>query len=114
MTEYRLPLRTTSKLNDRKHWAARHRQAKAERRAAYMATRRHDLPCVVTLTRVSPGTLDGDNLQGAMKSIRDGVADRLGIDDRDSRVEWRYAQRRGRPRQYGVVITIAACLEQGK
>lgn len=52
------------------------------------------LPCVVRLTRLSPGTLDDDNLRGALKAVRDGVADRLGVDDRDPRVTWEYAQER--------------------
>lgn len=54
---------------------------------------RGELPAVVELTRISPGYLDDDNLRGAFKAHRDGVADWLGIDDRDDRVQWRYAQR---------------------
>ncbi len=101
-----LPLRTGRGLNDRKHHFARYRAAKAERKAAYLCTRAVSLPCVVTLTRISPGTLDGDNLQGALKGVRDGVADRLGVDDRDARVRWVYAQERGK--EFGVRIVIEA------
>src|SRR5678815_1117800 len=47
---------------------------------------------VVTLTRISSGSLDDDGLRGALKTVRDGVADWLGVDDRDPIVEWRYEQ----------------------
>ncbi|MDB5297798.1 MAG: Bcep22 hypothetical protein [Phycisphaerales bacterium] len=50
------------------------------------------LPCVVTLTRIGPRELDGDNLQGAFKAVRDMVALELGVDDADPRVTWEYAQ----------------------
>jgi hypothetical protein len=43
---------------------------------------------VVVLTRCSPRLLDDDNLAGALKSYRDGVADALGVNDRDARVSW--------------------------
>lgn len=53
-------------------------------------------PCVVLLTRVAPSSgLDDDNLSGSLKAIRDAMAEWLGLDDRDPRVGWRYAQRRG-------------------
>lgn len=59
---------------------------------------------VVLLTRVAPRELDSDNLQGALKHVRDGVADALGVDDRDERVTWAPCdQRKGKA---GVVIEI--------
>lgn len=65
-------------------------------------------PLVVTITRVAPRELDDDNLTGAAKYVRDGVADWLGVDDRTSRsgVTWRYDQRKGRT--YGVDIHLRA------
>ncbi len=67
---------------------------------------RLELPVRVTITRVAPRALDDDNNQGALKSVRDGIADALGVDDRTSLVEWVYRQRRGKPREYGVEIQI--------
>jgi len=68
---------------------------------------------VVMLTRIAPSDgLDDDNLRAALKSCRDGVADALGCDDRDPRVEWRYGQRRGKAkdpelaRGYGVEVVV--------
>lgn len=65
------------------------------------------LPATVKLTRVAPSNgLDDDNLRGALKSVRDGIADALGVDDRDPRVTWEYDQRRGKPREYAVEVEI--------
>jgi hypothetical protein len=50
------------------------------------------IPLTITLTRYSSGTLDSDNLAGAFKACRDGVADYLGIDDGDPSLTWAYAQ----------------------
>ena len=61
---------------------------------------------VVTLTRIAPRALDDDNLRGALKACRDGVADWLAIDDRDPRVRWEYAQRKGKPGQYAVAVEV--------
>lgn len=49
-------------------------------------------PAVVNLTRIGPRVLDGDNLQRALKAIRDEVALFLGVDDASPLVEWKYAQ----------------------
>ena len=101
-----IPVRTYSLANQREHWSKRARRAKSERTQAFVETFgiRKLLPLTVTLTRVAPRMLDDDNLRGSLKSIRDGIADRLGIDDRDPRVKWKYAQRKGKPREYAVDI----------
>lgn len=100
-----LPLRIESVANRREHWAARARRTKQHRIAA-LAVRPHPLPRVVTITRIAPRRLDDDNLVGGAKALRDGIADRLGVDDADPRVMWRYAQERGRRKEYAVRIRI--------
>ena len=60
----------------------------------------------VTLTRIAPRRLDGDNLAAALKSVRDGVADWLSVDDGSDLVSWYYAARRGRQGEYAVEIAI--------
>ena len=61
----------------------------------------------VTLTRISAGSLDAhDSLPASMKAVADEVAAFLELDDRDPRIEWRYAQQKCRPKQWGVTITI--------
>ena len=62
--------------------------------------------CVVTITRIAPRALDDDNLAASAKHVRDGIADAMGLDDRDPRVRWRYAQRSDGRGVYGVEIRI--------
>jgi hypothetical protein len=95
-----MPIATASILNVREHWVKRANRAKIHRQQAYLLTgalRSLILPAKVSLVRVSPRLLDDDNLRGALKSVRDGIADRLGIDDRDPRVSWEYGQEKGKP-----------------
>jgi hypothetical protein len=126
-----LPIRTVSESNARGHWATRARRAKPQRRAAGLAVRavcppewvqrrprpktaseRNLVPAIgeaechnvsVLLVRVAPRLLDDDNLRGALKAVRDGVADALGTDDRDPRVQWAYTQRQ-QSKTYAVEI----------
>lgn len=104
-----LPIKLPSIANLREHWAVRARRAKAHRRAALVVPVQNvRLPCVVILTRIAPRALDGDNLQRAFKSLRDGIADRLGVDDGDPAVTWQYAQTRSdRPKHYACMVEIA-------
>ena len=102
--------------DQREHWRTRAKRAKTQRTAAHLLVEAalHALqgeaarfPMSVVITRIAPRALDDDNLAGACKSVRDGVADALGIDDRDPRVKWAVAQRRGRPRAYGAEIVLS-------
>lgn len=105
-----IPIRTRSTLNQREHWATRAKRTKSHRQAAKLAWRRArppPLPVRVLLVRVAPRALDGDNLQGALKAVRDGVADWLGVDDRDPRIRWEYEQLRGKPGEYAVRIEVS-------
>ena len=103
-----IPIRTVSALNVREHPMARHRRVKAERKATAWvlapATKLEKLPAAVRLTRVGPsdGLDEGDNLNSSMKGVRDQVAEWLGINDRDPRVKWVYAQRRDK--QWAVTV----------
>lgn len=102
-----IPVRTVSALNVREHWATRSKRVKAERREGFFAfhgVKRLPLPCVVTIVRLGPRKLDDDNLRGALKGIRDGMADRLGVDDADPEVEWRYGQESSKA--YAVRIVV--------
>jgi hypothetical protein len=108
-----VPVHTVSNLNVREHWRSRAQRAKSHRNHAALALRvagvqRAPAAAVVTLTRIAPRPLDGDNLQGALKSVRDGVADWLQIDDGSERIEWRYAQRKGAPKTYSVEVEVTS------
>lgn len=101
-------VRLSGSQNAREHWATRSKRVKAERMGARLRLAAAGNPppgdWLVVLTRVGPRELDDDNLAGACKGVRDGVADYLGIDDGDKRIKWAYAQARG---PYGVRITVA-------
>jgi hypothetical protein len=96
-----IPIRTVSALNAREHWRARARRVKHERQATALFLRQEGvrplLPCSVHLTRIAPSNgLDSDNLPGAVKGVRDQIADWLGVDDkRADLVSYHYAQERG-------------------
>lgn len=95
----RVNVRTPPGLNSRENWRARARRVKAEREStawALLGKDRPALPCSVQLTRFAPSNgLDDDNLAGALKAIRDAVADWLGIDDKHAdQVRYLYAQER--------------------
>lgn len=57
-----------------------------------------ELPCRITLRRISPRKLDFDNLVYAFKGIRDSLADFMipghprGFADNDKRISWEYDQ----------------------
>ena len=96
VTARALPLRLRSKANEatvtkrgRRGQCAR---TKTQRSAARMAFAGAVVAptdrLVVLLTRISPRELDDDNLAGALKAVRDGVADALKVNDRDPRVVW--------------------------
>lgn len=104
-----LPIATVSESNRRDHWRVKAKRVRLQRRTAAMLVPGCQLPCVVTLTRISPRLLDDDNLRPALKAVRDGVADRLGVDDRDPRVEWRYAQRKGAQKAVEVEMEGIVC-----
>lgn len=109
-----VPVKTMSTLNLREHWAQRARRAKTHRNAAFALARSRaatmKLPVTVTLTRIAPSNgLDDDNLRGALKSVRDGIADAFRLDDRDPRIVWRYDQQRGKP--YSVKVEMIEIVE---
>ena len=114
-----LHLRTVNTTNAREHWSTRSRRVQAEHEAVaaaligYPNAWRETLAagCVVTLTRVSAGTLDGDGLAAALKGVRDACAcwlygGRPGERDSDPRVEWRYDQRPGKRTRPAVIVEI--------
>lgn len=60
---------------------------------------------IVTLIAHTVRFMDGDNLQNALKAVRDAVADHVGIDDRDPVYLWKYEQMQG-PGEKGVIVKI--------
>lgn len=113
MTTTLLVVRTVSESNGREHWAKKAKRVRAQRFAAALTAQAillQPLPVVVTLVRVAPRMLDDDNLRGALKACRDGIADAFKVDDRDPRIKWRYGQRRGTAKLYGVEVSVTAAI----
>ena len=99
-TVIEIPLRTGRGQNDREHWRVRARRVRGEREVVAWALRgwtQPAVPCVIRLTRIAPSNgLDDDNLAGALKGVRDQVAQWLGVDDKRSDVvRYVYTQARG-------------------
>lgn len=101
---FSIPVHTVSEANVREHWAKKAKRAKEQRLAAWvlaMAATGPSLPfgggdrVSVHLVRVGPKELDSDNLARALKAVRDGIADAIGLDDGDKRITWTYGQEKG-------------------
>ena len=113
---FRLDIKTVNPLNGLgRSRLASARDKKKHRSAALFAMRimlnLHPLafPCRVLIRRVAPssGLDEHDALPATLKSVCDGIADALGLaSDRDERVGWVYAQRRGLPTEYAVEIEV--------
>ena len=59
----------------------------------------------VTITSYRMGTLDRDNLIGGAKALRDTIASSLGMDDKDSLIEWEYGQQQTKGKT-GTVVRV--------
>lgn len=109
-----LPIRTESEANLREHWAKKHRRAKDQRGTArmilgqwrYSHLKRHAGSFIINLVRIGQKPLDPDNLANSFKHVQDGIADAIGLDDGSARIEWSYAQEKGKPKEYAVRIEI--------
>jgi hypothetical protein len=106
MPQALLPVRTASPNGSHGHWRVLAKRRKFERAQARMLCPKVVLPCVVRLTRLSAGKLDDDNVRFALKAVRDGCADALGVKDNDPRVTWEYAQEPIKRGGYGVIVTV--------
>lgn len=113
-----LPIKAESVANLREHWRAKHARAQLHRTTAWAELRRVSQPKVilgpieVTITRIAPRSLDSDNLVSSLKATRDGIADWLGIDDKDTpRLKWSYAQEKGATKFYAVRVEIKETAE---
>ncbi len=113
-----LEIKVVSEANVRCHWAERAKRVKQQRETAFWATQArrmelgyyNDKILTITLTRKSKRFLDDDNLSGAFKAIRDGIADALWPNlpaytrDNHSRCIWIYTQEKSD--SPGIRITI--------
>lgn len=109
-TSVTIPLHTCAEANMRDKWG-RIARAKVQRSVAAEFVRRMDMPPIaggvrVVMTRRGPAELDSDNLAGAFKAVRDGIADAYGVDDRDKRYQWVTEQEKAGAGVYEVRIEL--------
>lgn len=114
-----IPVKTTNPNNSsqgitRGAMFAKAKTRKVQRELAGMMTRGVVgsvpwLSVTITLTRVAPsqGLDPHDGLGPALKGVADGITDGLQLsNDRDPRITWAYAQRRGKPKEYAVEVVM--------
>lgn len=91
--EFALP----STINLREFYLAKAKRVKAQRMGGRVVamgfpTINAGEKWLFVLTRLAPKSLDSDNLAAATKAPRDGIADRLKINDGETRIIWHYEQ----------------------
>jgi hypothetical protein len=111
LVDFFVPVKTISTPNVREHWAVRAKRAKSQRSVARTKTAEAMrgvklASAIVLLNRFGARKLDSDNLPAALKSVRDGVADAIGIDDGDDAVVYEYGQFADRNMPRGVQVII--------
>lgn len=111
MIRYEIPIRTISEANNREHWAAKAKRTKSQRLMSRLITisalsRHKELwhPMTITLVRHGKRKMDSDNLARSFKAVRDGIAEAIGIDDGDDRINWQYRQEKAKG--YTVIVEI--------
>jgi hypothetical protein len=96
----RLEMRLSSRTNARMSWRERAKVTRQQLVALNLHWKcqgkpRLPLPLRVRFTRIGQGLLDAeDNLREAFKALKDEVAEIVGVDDADVRIEWEYRQTR--------------------
>lgn len=124
MIKFSIPIKTTNPLNGaqgrtRGAVFAKAARRKKERESARLCTLVAFGRCTppillptgtwipaVTIVRLSAGVLDSDAAPAALKSVRDGIADALGINDGSDAVTWKYDQKKCKRGAFGVEVTI--------
>jgi len=96
-----IPIRIMSEANMRGGWQTRARRVQAQRHAVAWAWTtaqwpRNQRPVTVRIVRLAMRKLDGDNLIGGCKAVRDEIAALCGFDDRSEHVRWEYSQEQAR------------------
>lgn len=117
--EFEIPMTSgllKSEGNLAQHWTKKSKRHKQQQFLTKIYLSRHEhlvkLPISIRMVRISPRTLDFDNLVYSLKWIRDAIADSLisglapGRADGDERIRWDYGQEKGKPKEYAVRIEI--------
>lgn len=118
---WKMPIRTVSECNVCQHWTEKKKRKDMQKIIVRSSYNKENptikFPCIITLTRIAPRTLDDDNLRGSLKCIRDSIADCItpglapGRADNKKGIEWMYEQKKGKPNEYAVEIEICGIKE---
>ena len=114
---WQLPIKTASESNCSEHYHVKGKRHALQKRWVTTAFKKErptiTLPCKITLTRIAPRSLDAhDNLPSSLKWVADAVAENIipgkatGRADDSKELSWEYSQKKGKPRQYAVMIEI--------
>jgi hypothetical protein len=119
MIQFEIPMTSgllKSEGNIAQHWTKKSKRHKQQQflTKLYFAQYHHlvKLPVSIRMVRISPRTLDFDNLVYSLKWVRDALADSLisglapGRADGDDRIKWNYGQEKGKPKEYALRIEI--------
>lgn len=115
-----LPIPTVSEANCSEHWIKKAKRHEAQQMWVMTWWKNNkpeiDLPCVVTLIRLSSRSLDSsDNLPCAFKWIKDEIATQIvdpnrklqaGRADDDQRITWQYKQEKSKIKAIRIEITF--------
>ena len=117
MTKFTMPIKAQNEQNGShgNHHAknGRRQQTKGVVRLAMKKRFTPSVLLVVRLTRVGAGTMDDDGLRAALKSVRDGVAGALRIDDGSPLISFEYFQRQCERGEWAVEVEIEAAQGPG-
>lgn len=115
MIEFFIKVKTISESNTFDHWTKKHKRKQNQKILTWDAFKPHlnkvTLPCTVHMTRISPRTMDDDNLRGCLKTIRDSIASMIfpdkapGRADDNPLITWKYHQQKGSPQQVRIRIS---------
>ena len=117
IVNWQLPIKTASEGNSSENHfvkAKRHRIQKRRITDQFLKERpKITFPCRVILTRIAPRSLDShDNLPMSLKWVADAIAENLipgkavGRADDSKEITWEYRQKKGKVREYAVIIEL--------
>lgn len=107
-----VPVKTKNPLNTREHYRVVAKRATQEKWLTKLRAPKRPadlkLPCVVVLTRLSQRTMDShDGLRAATKHVADGVAEWVGVDDREGDgLTFKYEQEKCKKGEFGVHVRV--------
>jgi hypothetical protein len=115
----KIPIKTVSEANKNEHWAKSYKRRQGQKKMVKFALApkldalSDSESVIITLTRIAPRFLDRwENLPMAFKYVLDSICELLipgkaiGQADSDKRIEVKYEQMKGMPKEYAIQVEI--------